>query len=86
MPDKTPRTYQILHGLHSMHRQTERDISTQQIEHAIRNGTAKNQPHKGERGGTIRRFESQDDLRKIVVIAEIVNQDCHVITTYAQNR
>jgi hypothetical protein len=65
-----------------MERQSERDVAIATIENTVRNGSERPLPGKGARGGTFRRFEKRHDSRMIVVIAELVGNDCYLITTY----
>ena len=82
MPTGTPRPYEIKAGLHILQRQAERDIPMDVIENAIRNGSERPLPGKGERGGVFRRYELRHEGRKIIVIAELCGKVCHLITTY----
>jgi hypothetical protein len=84
MPSKTPRAYRIHHGRHVLERQAERDIMLAIVEDTVRNGTERPLSGRGNRGGAFRRYEKWHGVRKIIVIAELVGHDCHLITIYEE--
>lgn len=86
MPSSTPRRYTIHLGRHVIERQSERDVPIAQIEDTVKNGSMRVLPGKGKRGGTYRRFEKRHESRMIVVIAELLGNDCYVMTTYEDDR
>ncbi len=80
MPPKGPfpRTFQIEHTDHSRQRGAERTVSHEEIEAAICTGAEKTLPGTGGHGGKFVRFSKGS----VVVIAEVVNNVCYVVTTY----
>ena len=86
MPSKTPRTYRIHHGRHVLERQAERDIALPIIDGTVRMGSERPLPGRGSRGGVFRRYEKWAGPRKIVVIAELVGNECYLITTYEEGQ
>ena len=73
-----PRTYQIDFTGHARSRREERSISQAEIEDTIRTGGEKPQPGTGGHGGRFVKFTKGS----VVVIGEVCNKVCYVITTY----
>ena len=84
MPPKGPfpREYQITHTRHLRERSATRQIDVQTVETVIRTGSERPKPGRGVRGGVYVEFSKTIDARSVVVIAEILGQQCFVLTTY----
>jgi len=67
---------------HLLERTLERQITTATVHDVIRTGSERPLPGKGPHQGTRVEFAKKVEARLIVVIAEIVGQDCIVATTY----
>jgi hypothetical protein len=80
MPPKGPfpRTYTIEITGHAKARQAERGVSDEAMEDTIRTGGEAPQPGIGGNGGRFVKFTKGS----VVVIGEICDNVCHVLTTY----
>lgn len=85
MPSKIPRSYNLHFGQHVLERQAERNIPLPLLEDTVRTGTELPLSGRGNRGGVFRRYEKRIGSRKIVVIAELVGNQCYLITTYEED-
>ena len=84
MPSGTPRRYRLHFGLHVLERQTQRGVTREDVEEAVRCGTERTLPGRGNRGGVFRSFLKRIGARKIIVIAELIGNECYLITTYEE--
>ncbi len=73
-----PRTHKIELTKHALERAKLRGVSKEQILDALKTGAEKAQPGAGSHGGHYKQFTKGS----VVVIAEIADNLCYVLTTY----
>lgn len=81
---KFPREHTIVPTRHQRERSTQRVIPQAEVDLVIRTGSARPEHGKGVNGGVYVRFSKVVEGRTVVVIAEILGQQCFVLTTYEQ--
>ena len=67
---------------HMALRLSERKISLEHAKNVVHYGVEEKQLRRGGNGGILTRFAKTDCGRKLVVIAEIKNNDCWLATVY----
>ncbi|AHF94468.1 hypothetical protein OPIT5_16745 [Opitutaceae bacterium TAV5] len=90
-----PRPYKIHHTEHAVDRElSDRAITREMVEKAIREGQAVPTMEIGKHGGdkftfhkaiTIVNKKGQRIFRKVVVVGEVLDNNCWVVTTYNEN-
>ena len=76
------RELEVRHRVHALERQTERGLSPQMIEDTIHTGQRILERTPGEMGGDVWRFSKVISSRKVVVIGEVLDKVCHVISNW----
>jgi hypothetical protein len=84
MPPKGPfpREYKIISTQHLRERSALREIPFATVEDIIRTGSECPLPGRGRNGGVRVRFSKKVATLSTVAIAEIIGNDCYLITTY----
>ena len=79
-----PREFRFHDSLHSLQRSCERLVSDAEIRETVQTGSVIQTGQRGVHGGTKRLYKKFIGHRVVVVVAEIHQADCYVITTYEE--
>lgn len=71
---------------HMALRMTERGVSLEHAKNVVHYGDAQDKPNqKGLNGGKVKIFSKTDCGKKLVVVAELKNNDCWLMTSYYED-
>jgi hypothetical protein len=70
---------------HGSFRVMERELSFEHAKNVVKYGTEKTVMRPGVHGGAIYRFKKTDDGLTLVVVAEVKNNECWIMTAYYEN-
>lgn len=71
---------------HMAVRMAERGVSLEHAKNVVHYGDAQDKPdQRGLNGGKVKIFTKVDGVRKLVVVAELKNNDCWLMTSYYED-